>query len=175
MELHEQILTEVKKAVFGKDELLEKILIAILARGHILLEDVPGVGKTTIAKAFAKTLGLKSKRMQFTVDVLPSDVVGFSVIDPDTREIHLHPGAVFCNIFLADEINRTSSRTQAALLEVMEENSITVDGTTYPAYEPFIVIATQNPFGSAGTQPLPESQLERFLMCLSCGYPDAKA
>ena len=152
MELHEQILTEVKKAVFGKDELLEKILIAILARGHILLEDVPGVGKTTIAKAFAKTLGLKSKRMQFTVDVLPSDVVGFSVIDPDTREVHLHPGAVFCNIFLADEINRTSSRTQAALLEVMEENSITVDGTTYPAYEPFIVIATQNPFGSAGTQ-----------------------
>lgn len=175
MELHEQILTEVKKAVFGKDELLEKILIAILARGHILLEDVPGVGKTTIAKAFAKTLGLKSKRMQFTVDVLPSDVVGFSVIDPDTREVHLHPGAVFCNIFLADEINRTSSRTQAALLQVMEENSITVDGTTYPAYEPFIVIATQNPFGSAGTQPLPESQLERFLMCLSCGYPDAKA
>lgn len=175
MELHEQLLTEVKKAVFGKDELLEKILIAILARGHILLEDIPGVGKTTIAKAFAQVMGLKSKRMQFTVDVLPSDVVGFSVIDPDTREVHLHPGAVFCNIFLADEINRTSSRTQAALLEVMEENSITVDGTTYPAYEPFIVIATQNPFGSAGTQPLPESQLERFLMCLSCGYPDTEA
>ena len=127
MELYEQILTEVKKAVFGKDELLEKILIAILAKGHILLEDIPGVGKTTIAKAFATVLGLESRRMQFTVDILPSDVVGFTVIDPQTRETRLHPGAVFCNIFLADEINRTSSRTQAALLEVMEENSITVD------------------------------------------------
>ncbi|MFR9118730.1 MAG: AAA family ATPase [Merdibacter sp.] len=175
MELYEQILTEVKKAVFGKDELLEKILIAILAKGHILLEDIPGVGKTTIAKAFATVLGLESRRMQFTVDVLPSDVVGFTVIDPQTRETRLHPGAVFCNIFLADEINRTSSRTQAALLEVMEEKSITVDGTTYPAYDPFIVIATQNPFGSAGTQPLPDSQLERFLMRLSCGYPEADA
>lgn len=175
MELYKQILTEVKKAVFGKDELLEKILIAILAKGHILLEDIPGVGKTTIAKAFATVLGLESRRMQFTVDVLPSDVVGFTVIDPQTRETRLHPGAVFCNIFLADEINRTSSRTQAALLEVMEENSITVDGTTYPAYDPFIVIATQNPFGSAGTQPLPDSQLERFLMRLSCGYPEADA
>lgn len=175
MELYEQILTEVKKAVYGKDALLEKILIAILAKGHILLEDIPGVGKTTIAKAFAKTMGLTSRRMQFTVDVLPSDVVGFSVIDPASKQAQLHPGAVFCNLFLADEINRTSSRTQAALLEVMEENSITVDGTTYPAMDPFIVIATQNPFGSAGTQPLPESQLERFLMCLSCGYPDRDA
>ena len=175
MELHEQILKEVKKAVFGKDELLEKILITILARGHVLLEDIPGVGKTTIAKAFAKVLGLECKRMQFTVDVLPSDVVGFTVIDPMTKKAKLHPGAVFCNIFLADEINRTSSRTQAALLEVMEENSITVDGVTYPAFDPFVVIATQNPFGSAGTQPLPDSQLERFLMCLHCGYPNADA
>ncbi|WP_075877197.1 AAA family ATPase [Merdibacter massiliensis] len=174
MRLDERILNEVKKAVFGKDELLEKILIAILAKGHILLEDIPGVGKTTIAKTFAQVLGLKSKRMQFTVDILPSDVVGFTMIDPETKQAKLYPGAVFCNIFLADEINRTSSRTQAALLEVMEENNITVDGITYPAWDPFIVIATQNPYGSAGTQPLPDSQLERFLMRLSCSYPDAK-
>lgn len=142
MRLDERILNEVKKAVFGKDELLEKILIAILAKGHILLEDIPGVGKTTIAKTFAQVLGLKSKRMQFTVDILPSDVVGFTMIDPETKQAKLYPGAVFCNIFLADEINRTSSRTQAALLEVMEENNITVDGITYPAWDPFIVIAT---------------------------------
>ncbi|MCH4287407.1 AAA family ATPase [Amedibacillus hominis] len=171
MNLANQILTEVKKAVVGKDEVLEKILMVILSKGHILLEDIPGVGKTTIAVAFSKAMSLETRRIQFTVDVLPSDVVGFTSIDHETGKLRLHPGAVFCNIFLADEINRTSSKTQAALLEVMEEGNITVDGYTQKAKDPFCVIATQNPFGSAGTQLLPESQLDRFMIRLSIGYP----
>lgn len=175
MNRYRSILNEVKKAVIGKDDQLEKILTAILARGHILLEDIPGVGKTTMARAFAAAMSLQTRRMQFTVDVLPSDVIGFMAIDHDSGEPKLHPGAIFCNIFLADEINRTSSRTQAALLEVMEENRITVDGVTYPAKSPFIVIATQNPAGSAGTQLLPDSQLERFMIRLHSGYPDTES
>ena len=171
MNLANQILMEVKKAVVGKDEVLEKILMVILAKGHILLEDIPGVGKTTIAVAFSKAMSLETRRIQFTVDVLPSDVVGFTSIDHESGKLRLHPGAVFCNIFLADEINRTSSKTQAALLEVMEEGNITVDGYTQKAKDPFCVIATQNPFGSAGTQLLPESQLDRFMIRLSIGYP----
>lgn len=171
MEKAERIINEVRKAVVGKDEVLMKIMMVILAKGHVLLEDIPGVGKTTIANAFAKAMGLHSKRMQFTIDVLPSDVVGFTVIDPKDGKAKLHKGAVFTNIFLADEINRTTSKTQAALLEVMEEGSITVDGYTQKAPTPFLVIATQNPYGSAGTMLLPESQLDRFTISLKIGYP----
>ena len=171
MRTSELILQEVKKAVIGKDELLEKILMAILANGHILMEDMPGVGKTTIARAFADAMHLDCRRMQFTIDVLPADVTGFSVIDPETGKTRIRKGAVFTNLFLADEINRTSSRTQAALLEVMEEGSVSVDGVTMKLEQPFLVIATQNPYGSAGTQQLPESQLDRFMIRLEIGYP----
>lgn len=171
MRTSELILQEVKKAVIGKDELLEKILMAILANGHILMEDMPGVGKTTIARAFADAMHLDCRRMQFTIDVLPADVTGFSVIDPETGKTRIRKGAVFTNLFLADEINRTSSRTQAALLEVMEEGSVSVDGVTMKLEQSFLVIATQNPYGSAGTQQLPESQLDRFMIRLEIGYP----
>ncbi len=167
----ELILQEVQKAIVGKDEQAKKILMTMLAKGHVLLEDIPGVGKTTMAAAFAKAMQLETKRIQFTVDVLPSDVVGFSMIDAKSGELQFHKGAVFCNIFLADEINRTSSKTQAALLEVMEEGQVTIDGYTQKVPSPFTVIATQNPFGSAGTQLLPESQLDRFTICLHMGYP----
>lgn len=170
----DNIIQEVKKAVVGKDDVLIKIMMVILAKGHILLEDIPGVGKTTIANAFAKAMHLESRRMQFTIDVLPSDVVGFTTIDAATGKTKLHKGAIFTNIFLADEINRTTSKTQAALLEVMEEGSITVDGYTQYVSEPFLVIATQNPYGSAGTQLLPESQLDRFTICMDIGYPNAE-
>lgn len=165
------ILQEVQKAVVGKEEILKKVLMVMLAKGHILLEDIPGVGKTTIAVAFSKAMSLHTRRIQFTVDVLPSDVVGFTSLDHETGKLRLHEGAIFCNIFLADEINRTSSKTQAALLEVMEEGNITVDGFTQKALAPFCVIATQNPFGSAGTQLLPESQMDRFMVRMSIGYP----
>lgn len=167
----EMVLNEVNQVVVGKEEVTRKIMMVILAKGHILLEDIPGVGKTTMANAFAKAMSLKSKRMQFTVDVLPSDVVGYTTIERTSGELVFYPGAVFTNVFLADEINRTSSKTQAALLEVMEEGTISVDGYTKKAFEPFLVIATQNPFGSAGTQLLPESQLDRFMVKLSLGYP----
>lgn len=168
------ILQEVQKAVVGKEEILKKVLMVMLAKGHILLEDIPGVGKTTIAVAFSKAMSLHTRRIQFTVDVLPSDVVGFTSLDHETGKLRLHEGAIFCNIFLADEINRTSSKTQAALLEVMEEGNITVDGFTQKALAPFCVIATQNPFGSAGTQLLPESQMDRFMVRMSIGYPSSQ-
>lgn len=171
MNKSDAILQEVKKMVIGKDEILKKILMVMLAKGHILLEDIPGVGKTTIAVAFSKAMSLDSKRMQFTVDVLPSDVVGFASIDMNTGKEVLHKGAIFCNLFLADEINRTSSKTQAALLEVMEEGSVTIDGFYQEVTHPFIVIATQNPLGSAGTHLLPESQLDRFMIRTNIGYP----
>lgn len=167
----DHIIKEVNKVIIGKQDQVEKIMMAILAKGHVLLEDMPGVGKTTLAKAFSQAMGLENKRIQFTPDVLPSDIVGFNAFD-NKGNIVLHQGAAFTNLFLADEINRTSSRTQSALLEVMEENQITVDGVTYPVSEPFLVIATQNPFGSAGTQLLPESQIDRFMIALSLGYPD---
>lgn len=171
MEKANQIVAEVKKAVVGKDIIVKKVLMVILAKGHILLEDIPGVGKTTLALAYAKALSLHSKRIQFTPDVMPSDVVGFTMLDKQTGELRFMEGAVFCNVFLADEINRTSSKTQSALLEVMEEGRISVDGYTKEAPKPFIVIATQNPIGSAGTQLLPESQMDRFMVRLSMGYP----
>lgn len=171
----ETILNEVKKAVVGKDEVLSMAFMAILARGHILVEDIPGVGKTTMALAFSKALGLEYHRVQFTPDVLPSDIVGFSLPDKQTGEMIYKPGAILCNLFLADELNRATSRTQSALLEAMEEGRVTVDGITHEVPDPFIVIATQNPVGSSGTQLLPESQLDRFMVRLSLGYPDAEA
>lgn len=173
--MHEKIVriqNEVKKVIVGKEEVIDKVLIAILAQGHILLEDVPGTGKTTLATAFAKALGLDSRRIQFTPDTMPSDITGFSVYDMKTGELQYKPGAIMTNLLLADEINRTSSKTQSALLEAMEEKQVTVDGVTRKLEEPFVVLATQNPVGSAGTQMLPAAQLDRFLMKLSMGYPD---
>ncbi len=166
------IISEVKKAVIGKDDIIIKILLAIAAKGHILLDDIPGVGKTTLAVAFSKAMSLDYKRMQFTPDVMPADVTGFSVYNRQTGQFEYKEGAAVCSLFLADEINRTSSKTQSALLEVMEEGSVTVDGITRVLPRPFIVIATQNPIGSVGTQMLPESQLDRFIIKLSMGYPD---
>ena len=166
-----EIIEEVKKAVVGKNAVVGKMLMVILAQGHILLEDIPGVGKTTLALAFSKAMALDYRRMQFTPDVMPTDVTGFSVYNKATGQLEYKPGAALCNLFLADEINRTSSKTQAALLEVMEEQQVTVDGITRKTGEPFIVIATENPAGSAGTQLLPESQLDRFMICVSMGYP----
>lgn len=165
-------ISEIKKAVIGKDDCIVKIMTAILAGGHILIEDIPGVGKTTMALAFSKALNLSQNRIQFTPDVLPSDVTGFSFYQKDTNKFVYQPGAVMCNILLADEINRTSPKTQAALLEVMEEKKVTVDQVTRELPKPFIVIATQNPVGSAGTSMLPESQLDRFMIRMSVGYPD---
>jgi len=169
----QNVFMEIKKAINGKDEIIEKILLAVLARGNVLMDDIPGVGKTTLALAFSKSLSLNYSRMQFTPDVLPSDVVGFNLFNKEKGEFEFKPGAAVCNLFLADEINRTSSKTQAALLEVMEEKQATVDGVTRKMPEPYMVIATQNPVGSAGTQMLPESQLDRFIVRLSMGYPDA--
>ena len=170
--LTDAIQNEVNKVILGKADVVRSVLLAILAGGHVLLEDVPGVGKTTMAVAFAKTLGLATGRVQFTSDTLPSDVIGFSVYDKATQSLRYRTGAVMTNLLLADEINRTSSKTQSALLEAMEERQVTVDGVTHPLPQPFIVLATQNPIGSAGTQMLPASQLDRFLLCLSMGYPD---
>ncbi len=168
----EPVLNEIRRVIKGKDEVILRVLQAILAKGHILLEDIPGVGKTTLALSVSRTLSMEYHRMQFTPDVLPSDLLGFNLLNAATREFEFRPGAVFCNLFLADEINRTSPKTQSALLEVMEEGSVTVDGVTRILDEPFIVIATQNPLGSSGTQKLPESQLDRFMVRLSMGYPD---
>ncbi|WP_297213119.1 AAA family ATPase [uncultured Flavonifractor sp.] len=166
-----EILAQVKKAVVGKDEVLAKVLLAILARGHILLEDIPGVGKTTMALAFSKALSLNYNRVQFTPDVMPSDITGFSILNQETGKMEYQPGAVLCNLFLADELNRATSRTQSALLEAMEEGQVTVDGVSHPVPQPFLVIATQNPAGASGTQLLPDSQMDRFMVRLSIGYP----
>ena len=166
------VLEEIEKVVIGKNQVIEKIFMAILASGHVLMEDVPGVGKTTTAMAFARALGLETKRVQFTSDTVPSDIIGFSVYDKASGRFVYKPGAVMTNLLLADEINRTSSKTQSALLEAMEERHVSVDGETHALPEPFIVLATQNPAGSAGTQLLPNSQLDRFLIKISMGYPD---
>ena len=198
-ELTGKIQTEIKKVIVGKDDVVRRVLMAILAQGHVLLEDVPGVGKTTLAMAFAKTLGLKTARVQFTSDTMPSDIIGFSVYDKDTGKLSYKPGAVMTNLLLADEINRTSSKTQSALLEAMEEKNVTVDGVTHALPTPFKVLRTQNPVGSVGTMMLPteptgfcvastmnpvgsvgtmmlpNSQLDRFLIRLSMGYPDLKS
>ena len=165
------ILTETGKAVLGKDDVLRRILTAILAGGHILIDDIPGVGKTTMAVAFTRTLGLDYKRMQFTPDVLPSDITGFSMYDKASGSFRYVAGSAMTNFFLADEINRASPKTQSALLEVMQEGRLSVDGKTYTVPQPFIVMATQNPFGSSGTQELPESQTDRFMIRITVGYP----
>ena len=169
----QQVLQQVRKVVVGKDHVLVWVLATVLARGHILLEDIPGVGKTTMALSFSKILQLDCNRVQFTPDVLPSDVTGFSVLDQQTGQLRYQPGAVLCNLFLADELNRATSRTQSALLEAMEEGQVTVDGVSYRVPQPFVVMATQNPTGAAGTQLLPDSQMDRFMVRLSLGYPAA--
>ena len=173
-QLAANLVNEVKKAVVGKDDVIIRTLLAILARGHILLEDIPGVGKTTMALAFSRALGLTCRRVQFTPDVMPSDLTGFTLYNKATGQMEYQPGALLCNLFLADELNRATSRTQSALLEAMEEGQITVDGVTRAIPDPFVVIATQNPVGASGTQLLPDSQLDRFAIRLSIGYPSAR-
>jgi len=170
--LGRRVLKSVMNAIVGKEQVVLRVFLAILAGGHILIEDIPGVGKTTLAIAFSKALNLEYSRVQFTPDVLPSDVTGFSVFNKDTGSMDYTPGAVLCNLFLADELNRATSRTQSALLEAMEEGQVTVDGISHIIPQPFIVIATQNPVGAAGTQMLPDSQMDRFMVRLSLGYPD---
>ena len=167
-----QLQKELETIIKGKKAVTDKIIMAVLARGHILLEDVPGVGKTTTALALSRLMGMEFNRIQFTPDVVPSDVTGFTMYEKQTGQFMYRPGAVMCNLLLADEINRTSSKTQAALLEVMEEGRVTVDGETHEVPQPFVVLATENPVGSSGTQMLTESQLDRFMVSLSMGYPD---
>ena len=169
----QKLIGQIRQVVVGKDQVLLWVLAAILAKGHILLEDIPGVGKTTMALAYSRSLGLSYNRVQFTPDVLPSDVTGYSVLDQNSGSMIYQPGAVLCNLFLADELNRATSRTQSALLEAMEEGQVTVDGVSHPLPQPFVVIATQNPTGAAGTQLLPDSQMDRFTVKLSLGYPGA--
>ncbi len=170
------VINEIQKAIVGKREVIEKILMTLLAGGHILLDDVPGVGKTTLAVALSHALGLSYSRIQFTPDVLPSDIVGFSVYNKNSGAFEYRPGILsHTNLLLGDEINRTSSKTQSALLEAMEERQVTVDGNTYPLEQPFVVIATQNNVGTAGTQLLPYAQIDRFMVRLSLGYPDYEA
>ena len=172
IEQSEQVIQEIRKVFIGKDDIIEKVLMTIYAGGHILLEDAPGVGKTTLALGFSRALGLSYKRVQFTPDTMPSDITGFSVYNKNTGNLEYKPGAADCQLLLGDEINRTSAKTQAALLEVMEEGSVTVDGITHVLPKPFVCIATQNHYGMAGTQALPESQMDRFMVRLSIGYPE---
>ena len=170
-----QLQRSIARAIYGKEEAIQLALITLLARGHLLIEDVPGVGKTTLAQALAKSFHCTFQRIQFTSDLLPSDVLGVSVYNPESREFEFRPGPVFANVVLADEINRTTPRTQSALLEAMNEAQVTVDGKTLPLPQPFLVIATQNPVEHHGTYPLPESQLDRFLMRVRMGYPNSNA
>lgn len=169
------IVDEISKVVIGKEKVIKLLVVSITAGGHILLEDIPGVGKTTLALALSKTLGLDYNRVQFTPDVMPSDIIGFNMYNQKSCSFEYVEGAAVCNLFLADEINRTSSKTQSALLELMEEGRYTVEGVTRELPKPFVTIATQNPFGSAGTQRLPQSQIERFMVRMSMGYPDTDA
>ena len=173
-EVARQIVGQVRRVIVGKDQQLLWVMASMLAGGHILLEDIPGVGKTTMAVAFSKVMGLTCKRVQFTPDVLPSDVTGYSVLDQASGTMVYQPGAVLCNLFLADELNRATSRTQSALLEAMEEGQVTVDGVVHKLPTPFIVLATQNPTGAAGTQLLPDSQMDRFAIRMSLGYPSVE-
>lgn len=170
-----EVLNELNKVILGKEEVTAEIVAAMLAGGHVLLEDIPGVGKTTLALGLSKVFGLDWRRVQFTPDVLPSDIVGFSIYRKDLQQFVYQPGTVFTNLFLADEINRTSPKTQSALLEVMEEGQVTVDGVTRQVPHPFFVIATQNPYGAAGTQMLPPAQIDRFMVCMTMGYPDMES
>lgn len=165
------VMKEVQKVIVGKDEVIEQLMVALISRGHVLIEDVPGVGKTTVAKALSKACGLDCKRQQFTPDVMASDITGFMILDKKSGEFVFKPGVIMTNMLIADEINRTSPKTQSALLEVMEERVVTVDGVSRELPNPFMVIATQNPVGYIGTYPLPEAQMDRFLMKISMGYP----
>lgn len=169
------IVDEISKVVIGKENVIKLLVVSITAGGHILLEDIPGVGKTTLALALSKTLGLDYNRIQFTPDVMPSDIIGYNMYNQKSQNFEYIEGAAVCNLFLADEINRTSSKTQSALLELMEEGKYTVEGITRELPKPFVAIATQNPFGSAGTQRLPQSQIERFIVRMSMGYPSPQA
>ena len=175
LNMTQDVFNEVKKVIIGKDDIIIKVLLSILAGGHVLIEDIPGVGKTTLALALSKALSLDYKRLQFTPDVLPTDVTGFTILNKQTQKFEYRQGAALTNLFLADEINRTSSKTQSALLEIMEEGKVTVDGVTYKAPDPYIIIATQNPIGSIGTQMLPESQMDRFIVRLTMGYPNLES
>lgn len=175
LNMSQSVINEVRKVIIGKDEIIIKVLLSILAGGHILIEDIPGVGKTTLAVALSKALSLDYKRLQFTPDVLPTDVTGFTILNKETHKFEYKQGTALTNLFLADEINRTSSKTQSALLEVMEEGKVTVDGITHKMPDPYIVIATQNPVGSIGTQMLPESQMDRFIVRLTMGYPNLES
>lgn len=164
--------SQLKTAAWGKEEVVEKLLVALISEGHLLVEDVPGVGKTTLVRALAQSLGAEHRRLQFTPDLLPSDVTGFTFYDAKAQAFQFRPGPVFTNLLLADEINRTSPKTQSSLLEAMEEGQVTVDGQVYPLPRPFMVVATQNPVEYEGTFPLPEAQLDRFLLRIRIGYPD---
>ena len=167
-----EVTAQVNKVILGKEREVEEVMLTFLADGHILLEDIPGVGKTTLALAFSRAMALDCKRVQFTPDVMPSDLTGFSIYRREEEKFVYQQGSVFCNLLLADEINRTSPKTQSALLEVMEERRVSVEGVTREVPKPFLVIATQNPFGSAGTQLLPPAQVDRFMTTLTMGYPD---
>src|SRR5450755_614825 len=166
-----QLQRSIARAIYGKEEAIQLSLITLLARGHLLIEDVPGVGKTTLAQALARSFHCSFQRIQFTSDMLPSDVIGVSVFNPVTQAFEFKPGPIFANIIVADEINRTTPKTQSSLLEAMNEAQITVDNHTHPLPKPFLVLATQNPIEHHGTYPLPESQLDRFLMRIRMGYP----
>jgi len=170
-QIADRVINNVEKVIIGKHEEVRQALIALLCQGHVLIEDVPGVGKTMLAKSLAKSIGCQFKRIQFTPDLLPSDVTGISIYNQKTQEFEFRPGPIITQILLADEINRATPKTQSALLEAMEERQITVDGVTYPMPKPFLVLATQNPVEYEGTFPLPEAQLDRFLMRISLGYP----
>lgn len=170
-ELLERIRRNVGEVIVGKRDAIDLILIALISKGHILLEDIPGIGKTTLVSALARSLGLTFRRIQFTPDVMPSDVTGFNLYNQKTAQFAFHPGAIMSQLLLADEINRTSPKTQSSLLEAMQENQVTVDGVTYPLPRPFMVLATQNPIEQVGTYPLPEAQLDRFMLRVSLGYP----
>ncbi len=169
----ERIAANVEKVIVGKRHAIEMVIVALLCEGHVLLEDVPGIGKTMLARAVAASLGLSFKRLQCTPDLLPNDITGVSIFNQQTRQFEFRPGPAFANVLLADEVNRATPRTQSALLEAMGERQVTADGVTYPLSRPFIVLATQNPIEYEGTFPLPEAQLDRFLLRLSLGYPDA--
>ncbi|HEY6095547.1 MAG TPA: MoxR family ATPase [Gallionellaceae bacterium] len=169
------VITQTEQVILGKPHQIRLALACLLARGHLLIEDLPGVGKTTLAHVLARTLGLQFQRIQFTSDMLPADILGVSIFQRDSNEFKFHPGPIFAQMILADEVNRATPKTQSALLEAMEEQQVTTEGVTRPLPSPFFVIATQNPTHQIGTFPLPESQLDRFLMRIQLGYPDAQA
>jgi MoxR-like ATPase len=168
----DQVLAQLNSVILGKETVIQQCVCCLVAKGHLLIEDMPGVGKTTLAYALAKTLGLSMRRIQFTNDLLPADILGNSIYNKDTGKFEFHPGPIFSQILLADEINRATPKTQSALLEAMEERQVTIDGVTHRLPDPFFVVATQNPFHQVGTYPLPESQIDRFMMRVSLGFPD---